>query len=498
MPKLPKTFQIRAISPLLALPLLSCGSAATTDTSGLSNLIGSMAVTSPTASATTTSFFQNKQSLFAKLFAPFAFAEETTAPTDVKPFGTMVADTKSDLASSDPTAVAAKIGNMSVTSYRAGCFGPAWTDNATGSSVSRPSGDLGMVAASASTTDTTACSAAQLNSLLGGAPQFANKVIKLQAALIAGLRKNSIAPPAKGASVDGLSSMPTVPKLTFTVAKAERLADRSDGNAVYKTTFAFTDSSSKAGTVTIYHTPKNTDNTNFTGLIQAVLPHTATGGGAGTKRGMSMVYDQTDGVFTYALDTAANRSTDSSDFFSTTTGRVDFTKAAFGEDGNRIIASVNSTTNATTMHYAWQAGSMDGAVRAFAISIPAGTDGALTGVAYFGYGAAISTLTDTVSTPWMTKMFCNWLAGLSGGTSQAVVQGQTIQQDSTKKFIAASSKIEFAPNNTCSSASFVISGSTPSDYNGTRTNANPHNMTTVGGLGTIPAVTVPTYTVPTS
>jgi len=486
----------------LAFMLSGCGTA-TSATTTLTEAIAAIAVTSPTASrATTASNFEyHSQGFFADLghkikglILPESIAA-STVDTDVKSMATLVSDLKTDLASSTPKAIAAKIGEMTVTSYRANCYGPSWTDTATGVSVARPSGDLGMIAANASTTDTTACAAAELNSLVGGAPQFANKLVKLQATLIAALQTAGKALPSVGASVDALALMPAITGFTFVTASLARLTNNAAGKPVYKTAITYTDASSKAGTVTIYHTPTNDANSNFSGLIQAVLPYTATGGGAGTKRGLSMVYSQTDGILTYALDTAANRTTDSSDFFSATTGRVDFSKGAFGEDGNRIIASFDSTTLASTMHYAWQAGSGDGAVRAFAVNIPAGTEGSLTGVGYFGFGAAISALTDDVSTPWATKMICNWV-GVSKA-SIAEIQGQTFTQ-SGGKFTAATSKIDFAPTDTCAAAStYVITSSQPTDYNNAA-RSGTKLLTTVGALGIIPAVTVPTYTLPTT
>lgn len=488
-----------------ALLLSGCGNdAATTAASSLSTSMSSLAVTSPTAARSASAsgdrfilknWFASIPSKLLDLF--FRSSIAGTAPdTVVQPIGTMVSDMKSDIASSAPEAVAAKIGSMSVNSYRAPCYGPSWTDDATGSTVNRPSGDLGIVDVAAGPGDTMACAPAQLNSLVGGAPQFANKIVKLQATMIAGLRKGGKALPAIGASVDALADMPAITGITLSKAKLTRLANRaSDGFSVFKTEFEFTDASSKTGSVTVYHTPLNDANTNYIGLLQAILPVTTTSNVAG-HRGLSVVYQEVDGVIKYALDTAQNRSTDSTDFFSTTTGRVDFTKAAFGEDGNRIIASFNTVTNATTMHYAWQAGSNDGSVRAFAIDIPAGTEGSLTGVAYAGFGAAMTALTDDVSTPWMTKMYCNWLNGLANGTSVAKVQGQTFSQAATGKFSAVTSNIAFAPTDTCQkSGTFAVTNSQPDAFNGTKT-VTAHSLVSVGAMGAISAVTVPSYPLP--
>lgn len=493
-------------STLVCLNVLSgCGKATettattTSSSSSLSSTIPTLAVTSPTASrASGSSYYEsnlkNPLQWVLRNFLNLSIAE-AVPDSEVKPLATLVSELKTDLSSSTPATIAAKIGTLSVISYKANCFGPAWTDDATGTSVNRPPGDLGLVSVQSTPTDTTACSAAQLNSLLGGSPQFLNKLVKLQATMVAAMKKSGKELPAINATVDALTDLPAITGLTISSAKLTRMADTTDGFRVFKTAIAFADASSKAGSATVYHTPKNDDNSNFIGLVQAVLPHIASGSGPGTFRGLSMVYSQTDSVLIYALDTAANRTTNSNDFFNTTTGRVDFSKAAAGEDANRIIASFNTATNATTMHYAWQAGNGDGATRTFAISIAAGTEGSLTGVAYFGYGAAVTALTDTVTSPWMTKMHCNWLNQLSNGPSVNKVQAQTLQQDATKKFVANVSKIDFAPTDNCNkTGSFTITAST--DYAGTRT-VTAHNLVAVGDLGAIPAVIVPAYNIPT-
>ncbi len=476
---------------LLTLSFAGCSKSATSSaiSSTLDSLkaaLASIVVTSPTATSSS--------SLAMEEFSPSSFTDETTTPpTNLKPIDQMKSDLDKVITAGDPAAVAASIGSMSVTTFRAPCYGPTWTDNATGASVNRPSGDLGLVNAIESPTSNppNACAPAQLSALMGGSPQFANQLRNLQMAMIFGMGKDGKALPAVSEEANALTNMPAISGLTITAAKLKRFADDAEGLKVYKTTLTFTDTvTSKSGTIKIYHSPKNDGNTNFKGLIQAILPYNS------FHRALSMVYEQTAGVLTYALDTAANRGADSQDFFKAANGRVDFSKAAFGEDGNRIIATFNTTTGAVTMHYAWQAGSGDGAVRAFAVTLAASARATTqAGVAYFGFGAAISTLTDDVSTAWPTKMFCNWLSGLANGTSQPKVQGQTFTKDTTTGVsTAVTSNISFAPTNSCS-GDFTVSAATPTEYNGARF-ANPHNLVTIGSMGAIPAVTVPTYTLP--
>ncbi len=487
----------------ISLSFSSCGkNAAAPDTSAavasLSTALASLAITSPTA----------KSSGSSVVVSPSGFgvvADGSSGAADVKPMSTMVTEFKADLAAADPKAIAAKIGKMEVTRSFAECFGPAWTDNTT-NGLNRPGGDLGMVYITASLADTTPCAAAQLNALMAGTPQFANKLVKMQATLVTALGAAGTALPAIGESVDGLTSMPTVTGVTFTAAKLERLVDiASDSTAVYKTTFGFTNATGKASSVVIIHNPKNTDNTNFVGYLKATLPEgTVAGASTVAYRGISLVYQQTDGVLTFALDSAQNRATSSTDFFSTTSGRVDYAKTAFGNDANRIVASFNQNTGAATMHYAWQAGSGDGASRSFAVTV----DAAGAGKAYFGYGDAINIITDSTSTLWADRMYCDWI-GANGHLTDTnnylhKLQSQSFTKSTAGVFsiVAADSHIAFAPTVTSGQTSvcdgtFTISASTqggsstPSFLLGTRV-VTANDLVAPPATGTIPPVTVPT------
>ncbi|MBI4404978.1 MAG: hypothetical protein HY537_12500 [Deltaproteobacteria bacterium] len=500
--------------------LMSCGSSSSSSssTSAWSFTGPTLAVTSPTASSSSTAsmWLRSKQVLFGAmkltglsyLLKKIGLASEeslraadeptTSAPTEIKPYSEMKQESIENKTAS-PDAVAAKITNLiSKTNYSAPCFGPGWVDNATGGSVSRPTGDLGMVYANMSNTDDTACAAAQLNALIAGTPQFAQKLLLLQDALIAAENSKGKALPDAGGSLDASGDLPTFNGFTIDEAKVERLADRADGKKVYKTTFRLT-ANAKTGSVIIYHTPLTDDNASFEGLLQAVLPHTASQNGSGTHRGISMVYKKEPPTLTVALDVAANRETDSTDFFGTN-GRIAFTKAAFGEDGHRFIWQVNETTNAQVMHYAWQAGQQDNSIRAFAVQVDAGTVGAQTGKAYFGFGVDIAALTDSTSTIWPSKMFCHWLGyvnsnpvpSLRTDNSIAKVQKQTFSQTGGK-FKVATSTITFAPTNNCNTGgAWTVSSATQAFLNSPRT-ATTNDLVSPGT--DISAVTVPTYSI---
>ncbi len=355
-------------------------------------------------------------------------------------------------------------------SFRPSCFGPTWHDNATGVDVNRPSGDLGIVYASASDTDTTACVACQLNALISSGPGIGNKLIKVVALGEAALANAGKSLPAVGGEEDVLAALPAVTGITFSAFKLARLDDR-DGHAVYKTSIEFTDSASKSGTVTLYHEQIAADNSEYKGILYATLPHTPSGGGAGTfYRGISFVYDLEGGVYKFSFKTAANRATSSTDFFDSTSKVLDFSKrAAFGEDAHYILGYFDTANFGGTLHYAWQAGDADGATRAFAVDVPNAAKGSRTGTGYFGFGAQISAITSS-TVPWMTKMHCNWLNALGSGPSLAKVEKQ-VMTDAGGDFVASTSNINFAPTDTCdkgSSGGWTVSSGESSFLNGAR------------------------------
>ncbi len=437
-------------------------------------------------------------------------AETTTAPTNdaAKDPDVVVTKAVADLDGSKTAAqITADLASFTTgkVDYRASCYGPGWTDDARtpgGATVNRPTGDLGIASATADgTTDTTACSVAELKALMGGYPDLMNKILTFQAALITAEYKAGKSLPAIGGELDGKTDLGTITGVTVTSAKLQRLDNDTDGNAVYKTTILGTETSSgKDIKIYIWHTPQNADNTKNKGLVQALLPHTATMGGAGDQKGLSMVYSVDAGTYTFLLKAAANRATASEDFFNATTGQVDFTKTtAFGEDGHVMLAKYNPTTNLGTVHYAWQAGQADGATRTFSINVPAGTEGALTGVAYFGFGSDIASLTTTSaggSSIWGTKMYCDWLQGLSGGTAQSgKLQKQVLTQNTSGVFEASTNKIYFAPAPNCNAtATWTVTAATPSSLNGARTTLT--NDLATYTANDVVSVTAPTFSKP--
>ncbi len=470
--------------------LAGCGSSSSS--TSLTEAMGLVGITSPTGRSSSSSI--SKKLAFNPIDAMVGLVNDVQpkAKKGFSLYGSPTCGDASDMATlltelataqtQDTALTAAEVESFSTElSCRAACYGPGWTDNATGSSVNRPTGDLGLVYATKSATDTEACVSAEIGALVQSGPGLINRYLKVQAMFLKELSEQGVALPAVGGQVDLISylnvaSNTAITGITFNTATIDRLDDVG-GFEMYKTAFTFTRTDStgngETGSVTIYHHQLATDNTSFEGLVQATVPHQESMGGTFRKRGISFVYKKDGDVYTSSFRTAANRSTTSSDFFGTN-GLVDYSKAAFGEDGHYILLQQNLNTTGTnanraSIHYAWQAGQGDGATRTFAASIPTGTAGALTGTGYFGFGANISNNTNIVSTnaPWMSKMHCNWLNALSSGPSVTKVQKQTMTQTSGV-FLATTSLINFAPTNDCNAASWTVSGADASFLNGAK------------------------------
>ncbi|MBI3296218.1 MAG: hypothetical protein HYZ71_15950 [Deltaproteobacteria bacterium] len=486
---------------IVVFSVIRCGSSSSSSNS-LSVAMAAMALTSPAASSssssTTASLFGMKRSVTAfmqftglnlvlKFMGIAEAADETGQPTTIKPLADMKNEIKSAV-TGDPTTLASSMGNpIEKKSFKALCYGPAWTDDATGSSVNRPSGDLGIVYATATDTDLRACATAQVEALMAGAPSFFNNFIKLQAIMLSAQNKAGKGLPAEGATEDDTALMPTITGMTITNADLKTVDVAADANAIYKTVFDFT-SNSKTGSVTIFHSPANADNTNFSGLAYATLPENS------GNRYMSMVYSQTDNVLKISAKIMVDSGTSPGAAF-TSGNEVDFSKFTTNRsDFHWIVGSMNSVTGDGTMHYAWQAGGNDGATRTFAFNIAA--DG--TGVAFAGFGPAITSLTGS-NTPWTTKMFCNWLNGLSNGTPQTKVQKQVLSKDTTSgKWKATSSLINFAPTDACTkSGTWTVSGATGATFlNGSKTTTST-DLVTAPTSSDVAAITLPTFTIPT-
>lgn len=502
---------------LMGLFLVRCGSDNSGATNSLSAATPSMGISSPTmTSSTTTASYKGRFQAISQAMLKFpaiemalkwvgidlatnSFAvEETTLPSDMKPLDTLKSDQAGDLVQS-PTTLAAEVGTLTTKKYDALCFNQGYNissdANATVNQVLY--GDGGIAYSTASATDTTACMAAAMNAMIAGHPRYLNKMLKIVSIMLSAANGAGKALPAVNETQDVLANMPTIDGLTLTKASLARLADDAAGLKVYKSEIEGTANSTTLD-ITLYHTPLNADNTNFKGLFQIVRPHTT-----GKMAGQSVVYHQESGVLRLAMRGCANQNTAGSDFFNATTGLLDFGKTACQQDLNQIHAQVNNTSGASIMHAAWQAGTGDGASRVTEIMTTGNTEGS-TGTGIFGYGKSINgtgnyagPLPDNTSTPWATRMYCEWLNSLSGGTSINYVQRQTMTL-SSGKWVVASDNWRYAGNGTCitNDNSWTISGHQLAAVNSTTVSGPTSLQLVAPSTVTIGSVEVPTYTKP--
>jgi hypothetical protein len=491
---------MKKVRHLTALGLMSivfhagCGSDSETTTAAnaLAKAMPAVALTSPTAStATTLSFNQNKRSWFTVLQKSIGIRTATAAATATPTQGTMsqqLASNQNTLNQSAAT-VGATVSLTAPNPLPISCYGPSLTY--AGSAL--PSGDLGLFSATEPpTTGTTACAAAQLNYLTLLMDPF-NQIVKSIGTMLSAANAAGTSLPAIGASIDVTASMPTLGTNTVTSAVLSRLSNDASGNPVYKSVIAVTVSGSTA-TISVQHSPASDDNSKYSGNIQGILPYTDTSSVANLNRAISMNYSNDGTNLTFLAQMAANRTTASTDFF--TSGMIDFTKSAFGEQGYMMLAKFNIKTNEATVRFAWQAGSGDGAIRAFEVQTVADANGLLSGYGYFGYGVTLSALSPSTA-EWITKFYPQWKDG--GGSGGPVIsgsrfQGQTFAQSTVGgAFASTGFRGAFAPTSTGLATNATITGNTY--FNTTTYTVSSLDFVTSGGLGVIGTVTPPTFTV---
>lgn len=475
-----------ALSGVLCLPFLftSCGG---DSINTLLDSIPTIAITSPTAGSGSSS---------VSLRDGFFAAAEVGAPDEMKPLSEMLAevDALKDKAATD---IAAGV-DLAFKKYTTNCYGPSlsWDMSSPTDPAARnlPGGDLGIWTDTES--DGTACAAAQLNSLVGGANQVNEARDFLLAIVAAAGADGGVGLPGVGASVDMTSSAPAFTGITVTSATLERLADDSDGNAVYHTTVAYTVADAAdldELEMQLWHSPTAAGQK---GLFQALVPGVSTMGGADVYRGISLVYNDDGESLTIDLRMGQNRTTVSTDFFNDTTGQFDATETGAGEDITRFLATFKKATSEATARYAWYAGgNMDGAARVFEVDVNVGDDGKRSGVGYFGFFEGAYASLPTTGT-WIQKFFPNWTVGLATGAELAnKCQGQTFAEDSSGILAPVTSNTLFAPENdglgvgtyTLTSGGGAVARSVT---------GGTIELVAQNSMGTVPDVTAPSFSKP--
>ena len=404
---------------------------------------------------------------------PSAVAQAT--PTSA--FAARVARIDALLSGSTPVIALVKPEKFLEIDTDASCYGPSLKYNdaahpngpGTPARVELPPGDLGLWFETEGST-TEACAAAQFNARMKGATQRSAQALRMLAVLAQKAAASSGGLPAAGApALDLLSSMPSVPGLTWNAAKIEQSVA---GKFLYDIQATFTNSATGLThkiDLSMSHTTV-TAATDYSGLMKYAVTDKYTGGncpGSGAShdvtwvgtlaynRGSSAVdLSHRSGMYCGAGSTpgqlAADRgATYESDGQLDPASKLNGSGQGWGNNFSRFAASLNASSEAGKSVYVWQAGPGDNHGRTLQLTIAQLLAGK-TAVAHFGFGSDIA----AVDSGLIKGMFCNWAGPGNSRTYSERAQQQTMgQSGSTGTWEPLVSNILYAPTNGCTDSS---------------------------------------------
>lgn len=478
----------------------------------VSSLIPSLALTSPSLSSSGTS--SARVDINGRLLEDSNVythsATTVTGANDLKPLSAAKTELSDILAKSTDTDCFSGIKFQSF-SKTISCYGPnlVYTNHPnsgggggaggggtdpncpTGASC-LPGGDLGLWSASEGSASE-ACSAAQMNALVGDVAAYVNNGIKLVAGMACLLKVKGLELPASAATVTLTTEMQTaISGSTISLAKISREAADSSGSPIYSIEVAGT-IDAKAVNLVLRHSPATTG--DFKGKFRGTI-----GAGASTSKAFSVTYEQSSSSLRFVSHSAEipTSSVSTATLFSST---GDFQFATFvsagGSNARYLIGNVDKDTGLGAVKFAWQAGANDKKARVLHVktSTSSGTD---SGFAYFGFGPNLSstTLGD------IGGMCCNWAGpGANCGVDSTTynttkVQSQVITRNSSGVFVATTNKITYAPTNSCDhtpATTFKYGTTTEWGTSGSSITAADvtNNLDTYGGSGSIGTLTSP-------
>lgn len=476
-------------------------STASTSSSEVSSLVPSMALSSPSISSKGVSSARIDVSTGRVIEEQMAASTTSvTGASDLKPLATAKTELAEILTKTTQSDCFSGV-KFSAFSKTISCYGPelVYQNHPGGSGPSGgsptcptgasclPTGDLGLWSATEGS-DSEACSVAQINALVGDVAAYVNNGIKLMAGMACLLKVSSKSLPSSGATVTLTTEMQTsITGSSITVATVARESTDSGSNPVYKVVIQGT-IDAKAVDVTLRHSPATSG--DFKGKIRGHVSVNST-----TVKGFSVAYEQSSSNLRYLSRAASMSSTAAVTFDSAGT----LSLASFNADARYLIGNVDKDSGLGAVKFAWQAGSNDSKARVLHVktSTSGGTD---SGYAYFGFGPNFS----STSLGDIGGMCCNWAGpggtcmGSSTTYNTTKVQGQAISRNATSGvFTASSSKITYAPTNSCDhtpATTFKYGTTTQWGTSGTSvTAANVTNdLVTYGSLGDIGTLTAPT------
>lgn len=507
-----RTLMLGICAVAFLLSVARCGSS--TD-STITQAIGSFAVSSPTAVRTSTTAVVRRNSWIQQAAFPlfeslgilhWFFPENKAHAADDKLKDFKAEKKKIDdiLAKGSVVDCVKDIFVFPTTINNPTCYGPNLTyqshpDGADGSNCGGasypcfPSGDLGIWTA---TESGEACASAKLNQTLGSVASYANGSLKMLAAAICVAKVSGMSKPAAGSDLDLTSAMNSagISGATFTKVALAQLTARTGAVETYELVITGTIGTGIVD-LDLIHSPTNASNTEFKGHLKARM------GGAGSVTALSLTYQQTGTSLLALMRSGSSLGTSDSPFNSG--NEVDYASSLLvGKQINFSQITLDTASGLGTVYASWQANPNDDKARIFNATV-ANTSGTDAGFAYFGFGDPLKTSTN----PGIIKtMICNWAGPGNNHTGQVgKAQGQAFSRDATTGVMTATTNnITYAPTNSCDCTG---AGSPACNSNfkiGANSTAAPasvgavsNTLTTytalVGGLGTIPTQTEPTY-----
>lgn len=370
------------------------------------------------------------------------------------------------------------------------CYGPQinYTNHPDGSpsTGSLPTQDTGFWSITEGAANE-ACAAAQMNYLINGVSTRVDMMLNMFNNMVCVGKKSNIDLPGIGATADyksALGSRSTMTGVTVNTATIERLADDSDGNAVYKSTVSVT-IGSRTGTAILKHIKTGTD--TYKGKLSMTMSNETAmdagncqGASAGSvnagvvkyikNSATSVVYEMNYAEFCGANATPLDSNNDivRTDIFNSSTN-----PNGWGSNWNYGLFSLNPSNGTGTVAYSWQAGSGDGRTRVMNTTVTEASDGSASGTAYYGFGSDVNG-SGTLGT--IEGFICNW-AGPNGAvfsvsnaslrTHDALIAMSPAREvtKAQKQILsraaggtaftttASDSKITYAPENSCNKTS---------------------------------------------
>lgn len=479
--------KILNIAFIVTFTIIGCSSSNTTD---LSSLSPSLAISAPTARSSSSAI---SRSAVTELPKASEIKTELTAILAKKTIkdcfnGLSVATFSKTISCYGPQLV--------VASHPGGALSGNCPASVTSGDKCLPSGDLGIWSATDASGE--ACAAAQLNALAGDVSTSINSGMKFMNAMICAAQTLGKTAPLVGDSYDLKTDIETgVTGASITTATIERNANYTGtSDPVYKMTL-IGNLGSGTMSLTLRHSPSSTTAGNMRGQFYGYVT-----AGSSDYKGFSVVYEQSGSTLYYVTKTAITPTSAGTSFFSAdnTYNLSFFTSTASSRDARYLIANVDSN-GLGTVKFAWQAGPNDNKARVFNANVST-SGGSTTGFAYFGFGPKI----DNASVGTIGGMCCNW-AGPGGTCSVNTTnydvtnsaQSQSFTRNASGIFTPNTSNITYAPTNACThtpATAFKYGTVTEWGSDGTSVAAAhvpAHALTNLTALGTIPAVTSPTF-----